>query len=403
MPRLPAITWPDFLSAAPYFQGAIGRGLEDGDVLDVAPLHRAAYFYNLFDGEISNGGVIQYFYNQGLSAPGFARAPDFVAENPVLAPALPFLRAVHAAWASVAPAIERVRGEAEWPERLFEAHRARFEALERDFFACNHGIAQRLAADIVARPHAYFTIAPLAEVPERGVAHVALRGGSRLRFEDGFPVGPNILERRRGGCDVVWFSRDRTLLTAETGYGGTRTRAWIHYPTQRSGAWTEAEDGSRQLRPTLALGAEHGLGERFRLDGSLESAAFSRDGRPVWSETGHGPDGIPSRRVAYDGDTATTRCFWPDGALNTESVTEPGPVWRERFLRCLDPQGRDLAPGGTGRFHQALGESGGRRRWREGRLLDGYLEGAVRWMEAAEDGERETGRAIFRRGAEGPA
>lgn len=401
MPLLPPITWPEFLRAGPYFEGAIGHGLEGEAVLDAAPLHRAAYFYNLFDGEVGNGGVIQYFFNQALYRAGFERAPAFVAENPVLAPALPFLREAHAAWESVAPAVRAAREAEEWPETLFTSHRDRFADLEGRFFKINHGIAQRLAADIVARPGDYFAFAPVPGVPERGVAHVVLWDGAcRLRFEDGFPVGPNIFEARGGGCDVVWFSRDRTLMTCETGYGGARSRDWIHYPTQRSSRWYAAEDGSREIQPSLALWTDHGLRERFRPDGSPESASFSRNGVRIWSESNFDPDGTPGFRMEHraEGDVAVTT--WPGGAPNTESVDEEG--GRRRFLRCLDEAGRDLAPGGTGRLRQPLGERGGRRHWREGALVDGYMEGVVRWMSSAPDGGdvREDERATYRRGVE---
>lgn len=401
MPIMPAITWPDFLSFAPYFQAAIGSETME-NVVEVAPLPRAAYYYNLFDGEVSNGGVIQYFFNLACFTPGFAQVPDFVAESPVLAPALPYLREAHAAWSSVAPAVEKARMEDEWPEELFQNHRERFAALERSFFEVNHGIAQRLAADIVMRPHEYFTIEPLADVPKKGVAHVSLSGGSRLRFENGFPIGPNLLEQRNGDCDVVWFSRDRTLMTSENSYAGRRSRSWIHYPTQRSSEWTVMEDGRQSSNAKLAFWADHGLTESFRPDGSPESATFSMQGQRVWAETGLDRNGRPRMRIEYRPEGERALCFWPGGAVNAEWVSEAQAGWRQRFLRCLDAEGRDIAPGGTGRLYQVFDDHHGRRQWREGRLVDGYLEGVVVWMSSAADGTdiRENSRATFRCGVE---
>ena len=155
----------------------------------------------------------------------------------------------------------------------------------------------------------------------------------------------------------------------------------------------------------MALSSDHGLAEQFRPDGTLESATFSLRGGCVWDESGYRTDGTPAVRNTYRGengaDGQTTLSFWPGGALNTERVIEPADDWRQRFVRCLDEAGRDPAPGGTGRLHQCLGEEGGLRRWRVGRLVDGYLEGEVVWMEAAEGGEaQETGRASYQAGRE---
>lgn len=134
---------------------------------------------------------------------------------------MPFVAHVHAAWSSVESAVAEARKSDEWPEKLFEAYSEQFAALETAYFKINHEISQRLCADIVQRPHAYFAIEPIPDVPAKGIAHIVLRGGThRLRFEDGFPIGPNIFDERDGGCDVVWFSRDRQLIRVRSAPAG---------------------------------------------------------------------------------------------------------------------------------------------------------------------------------------
>ena len=400
-PFLPPLTWPALLQTAPYFQSAVSGALTAETLPGAAPLPRAACYFDLFDGEVSNGGVMQYFFNRAFRTPGFEDVPASIAQNPVLSPALPFVAEVHAAWSSVASAVAAAHKSEEWPEELFEAHRERFDALETAYFKIRNEISQRLCADIVQRPHAYFAIEPIPDVPAKGIAHIVLRGGThRLRFEDGFPIGPNIFDKRDGHCDVVWFSRDRQLLHAETGFMGSRTRAWIHYPSQASGSWHVAEDGRQTIEATRSLWERHGLSESFQADGSLEHAGVYRHGTAVWQDLAFDPDGKPRLRIENRPDGEHEIRYWPSGAVNTESITPEG--GRERYLRCLDAEGQDLAPGGTGRLYESLARENGRLGWREGNLVGGYLDGVVRWLECAADGSdvQETNRCLYRNGEE---
>lgn len=397
----PAIDWPGLLQAAPYFTSAIMDTLSPEQAPEAAPLVRAAYFYDLFDGQVSNGGVMQYFYNLALSTPGFAQVPAFIAQNPHLAQALPFVEAVHAAWAEVAPAVASARDSDEWPEALFSSHRARFEALEKDFYAVNHTISQRLCAAIVQSPHDYFDIAPVPGLPERGVAHIVLKDGThRLRFEDGFPIGPNLFERGDGDCDVVWFSRDRQLLQTETGYGGTRTRNWLHYPSQAGGIWRLKGGKLQSHEGTRALWHKHGLRESMHANGAPKTASLFRDNQSLGDEHFFA-DGTLQLRHEKRADGEHRSRYWPGGALNTESIYDEK-TRRERYLQVRDRDGQPLAPEGTGRLHQFLTIEKGEHRWREGALVDGYLEGPVRWMKAKADGSEatEVSRAVYRQGVE---
>lgn len=396
----PVTTWGQWLASAPYFTSAIMESLDAERAAEAAPLVRAAWYYDLFDGEVSNGGVMQYYYNRALDTPGFDQVPAFVAQNPHLAEALPFVKEVHAAWAVVAPAVIAAQQKGGWPEELFAAHRERFEALENAFFAVNHRISQRLCAAIVQSPHDYFDIADIPELPARGVAHIVLHNGTqRLRFENGFPVGPNLLEQRNGECDVVWFTRDRRLLLAENAYAGDRNRSWIHYPSQTSGSWHFQADGRASHKASRALWIRHGLEESMDTDGRREQAAVHLQGEERISE-GYFPDGRVQYRREVHGREIRELRWWPNGALNTENVE--GRDGRARYLRCLDEHGQELAPAGTGPLREFLGIDEGRHLWREGRLEGGFIEGELRWMSSEPDGSdaHATGKALYRKGRE---
>lgn len=73
---------------------------------------------------------MQYFFNQAFRDPAFGKAPEFIAENPVPAPAMWFVTDVHGAWDEVALDVIKARAKDDWPEELFTAHRDRFDALE---------------------------------------------------------------------------------------------------------------------------------------------------------------------------------------------------------------------------------------------------------------------------------
>jgi hypothetical protein len=51
---------------------------------DWAPLVRAVAFFDIFRGEIENGGVSQYLFNRASGLPHFAEAPQIVRQHPLL-------------------------------------------------------------------------------------------------------------------------------------------------------------------------------------------------------------------------------------------------------------------------------------------------------------------------------
>lgn len=407
MTALPAVDWPTLLRRAPYFSTALVDVLCDADPADFAPHVQAVYYFDLFDAQVSNGGVDQYFDNVAARLPDAAGVPAIVAANPVYAPALAFLEEAHAIWTAVAPAYPTDDTDDDawdaYQERL-APHAARLDDIASGFYALHHGIRQRLEADIVGDPHRYFAIAAVSALVGHGVEHVVLGdGAARLRFVDGFPFGPNTFECEDGGCDVVWFSPDRTLLQAETaGYSEQRDRHWIHYSSQASSSWTSGVDflgGARSVRnDRIALGlGHHGLHETFRADGQRESASLHWHGEELCSEHFY-DDGTTHLRIGPQGGSRRWERYWPSGALNTVSIEERD--GRTRYLRCLDPDGNDLAPRGSGQLQEMLSLDDEMCQWREGDLVDGFLSGMVRRLASLPDGSqaRETERTLYKNG-----
>jgi len=415
--RLPATDWPALLRCAPYFSRAIVDALCERGPDGFAPHIAAVYWFDLFDAQVSNGGVDQYFDNVLAQQDDADAVPALIAANPVYAPALALIEEAHAIWRDVAQAYPGEEDDDEeddnddeddaWDayQDLLAPHEDRLEAIATAFFALHHTLRQRLEQDIVQNPHRYFAIAPVPGLRGSGVEHIALADGAhRLRFEDGFPIGPNSFENEDGGCDVIWFSRDRALLQCETaGWAAQRDRHFIHYPSQGSSTWTSNADLGGKIRSIRsdqhALGGHrHGLHETFHPNGQRESAALHWHGQELCSEHFH-EDGSPLLRIEPHGNGQQRWLrYWPGGALNTESLQDRD--GRDRYLRCLDEHGTDLAPGGTGRLHEVLGQHGEIVQWREGELVAGFLHGPVRRMACRPDGSgtRETECTFYKNG-----
>lgn len=415
--RLPATDWPALLRCAPHFSRAIVDALCESGPGDFAPHIRAVYWFDLFDAQVSNGGVDQYFDNVLAHLDDANGVPALIAANPVYAPALPLIEEAHAIWRAVAqvyPAHEEDGDEENDDEEdddvwdayaeLLAPHEDRLKAIATEFFALHHALRQRLEQDIVRDPYRYFAIAAVPGLRGNGIEHVALADGAHhLRFDDGFPVGPNSFENDDGGCDVVWFSRDRTLLQCETaGWRGERIRHFIHHPSQSSSTWTSGFDRDGKPQATrndqIALGlGHHGLHETFDAAGQRSSASLHWHGEELCSEHFH-PDGSAMLRIEPHASGKRWRRYWPDGALNTDCIEDRD--GRMRYLCCLDEHGHDLAPGGTGRLYETLPPFGGNLQWLEGELAGGFLHGPLRRMACRPDGSgvRETERTFYRNG-----
>ena len=394
----PMLSWPDFLQAAPYFSSLVMDRLDAEQAPTAAPLLRAAFYFDIFNGEVSNGGVMQYFFNQADYLPCFEQAIEFVGQHPVLAPAIPFMQQAYAAWNSVAPAVHKARdeedGSMEVVSALFRSHARQFDDLEKSFYAINHDLMQRLNGAMVQDPHAYFEMEPIDAVPAQGLKHVSLRRGTqRLRFRDGFPLGPNLFEQSDGSCQVVWFNRERTILEVDQ---PGHERLWIHYPSLASSSISWGNEGLEH-KTQRSDWYDHGIDQRFRTDGSCAEFTFKENGVSLRSKS-YFPDGTVQRfeEVREDGTHITT--YWPNGKPNLLCLRDVNDV--DRHLACFDEHGVDLAPNGQGRCHHVLGLEEGRISWREGPLVNGFLEGHVVWYESNLDGSNrlETGDAQYRAG-----
>ena len=398
---LPRIDWSDFLQAAPYFNAILIDAFDRKTAPTLPPLPRAAWYWDIFNGEVSNGGIIEYLFNQASSLPAFERVPEFLAEHPQLLDALPFVRATYDAWAELAPEIRSARERDEWPEELFLRHAPRFEALQDEFFKINHAIACRMHGAIVQSPRDYFEIEPIANLPAKGVAHVLLGDGRhRLRFKNGFPVGPNLLESDDGHCNVVWFSDDRGMVECERRDYGLHRRQWLHFASLSSGSMDFEGGRLRVQQDRLALWQEHGLNHRLSHDGRIESLELHLRGEELLTEFFH-DDGSLNLRIESVGEGRRRTRYWPSGALNVESV-EDETTGITRYLRCLDENGVELAPGGNGRLFEVIEEDARRRLWLEGALVDGLLDGDVLRIErdVRKGIQREVSRARYVRGEE---
>jgi hypothetical protein len=166
-PFLPAITLFELRQTAPDYAYAVTQSLTPEQALSASTLPRAAWFYLQFVYQVNNGGVIQYFYNL-CDMPGFERAPEFIAQNPVLSQALPFVKQAHLAWNDVGKEVAKARSKGNLPaaEKLFKSMENTFDALETEFYAVESGIFEQLSAAINQSPHDYFEIAPATMLPD---------------------------------------------------------------------------------------------------------------------------------------------------------------------------------------------------------------------------------------------
>ena len=399
--RRPSITWPDLLLAAPYFSSALVQAVSDSGIplAELAPWPQAWYHWDVLDAEVGNGGVMQYLFNQAEHLPGFDQAAQRIAAHPVLAAHAHFAHTIHDAWLDVKPQVLATRASHDWPDQLFASHRVRFEALESAFYAINRSVACAMDQHMLAHVHDYFDIAPMPGVPPTGVAWVACDGRphrGQMRFQDGFPVGPNVFERPSGGgCDVVWFTADRQLMLADRPdwFGSRRNRDWVHYPSGASASLHFDEAGRLASQETRrALWVAHGLSERYAENGRTQSTTLEMGDQTLLRRHYHANGQLMLQETA-EADGLRERRYWPNGQPNTESVKQDdaGP---ERYLQCLDESGRDLAPGGTGRFVQSTGDGD----YREGTLVDGRLDGPMTWYDAS---GQATGHANYQGGQEG--
>lgn len=168
--RRPKINWGQFLDAAPYFMEALWR--EDDALSDQwAPLVRAAAFFDVFRGEVENGGVSQYLFNRASNLPHFAEAPEIVRSHPLLGDIADLMAEVHrndelvghfkqAQESHTAAIIEyaRTREGGTDPITYEQKYRSYTDEFDRRATVANEAAFIRLQHDIVQRPESYFEL-----------------------------------------------------------------------------------------------------------------------------------------------------------------------------------------------------------------------------------------------------
>lgn len=267
----PTITWMDFLAAAPYFTSAFEMAYDDFP--KASPLVRAVLYFDVFDGQVCNGGVMQYFFNMAHHLPDFEKAPEYAAQHPALKAALPFMEKAHEAFDAVKDEVAAARATNEWPEDLFS--NSGFDELETEFYAVNHDIRMDVYRAILECPEDYVNIR-------------ANPSDDMLVFENGFPVGPNIIKKKNGEQRVVWFTPDRLHLEIdEAGWDkGERRRYWVDYRTKMCGSRDFKNGKLERFKTEKSQWYDHGVSQWFDEDGTIESTTLSLDREEIATQRG---------------------------------------------------------------------------------------------------------------------
>ncbi len=272
----PNLTWRNFLSTAPYFNSSLFDNVDYEQAPSLAPIPKAAFYYGLFDGEVSNGGVMQYFFNLAFLLPDFEKAPEFVAEHPVLKEALPFLEKVHDTWQAKRDLVYKAQLQAKetvaWPEELFSD--TSFEDLENEFYAINHQLMIKLDHHILQNPDLYFNLKLPPGVTGKGTEH-SEHQGAEMRFVDGFPEGPNLIKIKKNMA-MVWITQNRNRLDYRTMdfFGENPIYGWIDYPTLRTHQVDYKSSHISNIENKIANWINHGSKESFDKNGKSKSLRF---------------------------------------------------------------------------------------------------------------------------------
>ncbi len=390
----PNVEWASLLRSAPYFSSVLIDLTPEPEIQHLHPLAKAIYYYSLFDGEICNGGVMQYFFNQAYSLPDFDQADDFIDAHPALIRVVPIVREVHQAWDMVKDEVKAARKTGAWPEELFSKYAKRFEELQKSFFAINHEVAQLINSLLIQSPQDYFDVLPLDGLTGNGIEIIEFdQGKIRLRFDNGFPVGPNLFEGDNGYCDLVWFNSSRDLLISENGFRENRFRHWIHYPSSISGQWMMKGSRLENYKSQESLWSEHGISYAFSQKGNIQQEKLVNHQQEICVNR-YLDDGKLLMSEQKTAEGILIHRYWPNGQLNTLSIRNEKFI--EIYSQCFDEKGNALINNGSGNFHQFLGLPEGRPAWRAGKLVEGLLQGEVIWYWIDEMGNPQvTSKATF--------
>jgi Domain of unknown function (DUF4375) len=368
----PMIEWHDFLNAAPYFQSLVHDVLEDDtDITNMHPLLRALLYFDIFDGEVSNGGIAQYYYNQAFSLPNFERAPEYIAQNPVFAPIMHIVNAAHAAWEDCAADVEKAVKKDEWPEKLFNKYAPKFDALQTEFYSLNHLVSQAFCAELIQNPHDYFDFKPIEGVAEKGISRVSIHNNTKhYRFEDGFPVGPNVFEKKDGSYHFTRFYNNRSCMEYDN---GTR-QGMIHYPSKRSVSLTFDEGKLEAFKTQFAFWNDHGARDNYS-NNQLQYSALIVN-KEALSESWFHSNGQLSFSVEKQKEGDFCKRYWPNGQLNA-SYLRKDPMTVIRYYQCFAENGEDIAPNGTGDLYELVCDDAEQRVWFTAKLEKGKTVGGI--------------------------
>lgn len=376
--RRPKITWGQFLDAAPYFEVPIQSAYWDEDAdgprSNWGPLVRAIAYFAPFMGQVSNGGVWQYLRNEAGSLPDFECAPEFVGQHPALREASCLMSEAHSQVHLLSQDIER-DDELDSIDALEDAHKPWIDDFDARAWRINEACSKRLQHAIVLNPHDYFEITD-ANTGGPGPQESPGRNGIwRLKFAEGFPIGPNLMEDAQGRTRVLRFSSTRGHLGYDALWLGPDERDpdqhWIDFSTGLEGRREFHEGRMRGFDVRLNSQLDYDIREAFSDTGAPRHINVSIGGTSLLKRSPHlpGPYLISTPRGQVN--------FFADGQLNTECVEETGAI---RYLRCYDEAGANLAPGGTGALRQLTEVSQQGKHWRVGTLINGYPHGEMQQL-----------------------
>lgn len=410
--KRPKITWGHFIDAAPWFVEAMWT---EDDCLgpEWAPLVRAVAFFDVFRGQVENGGVSQYLFNKAASLPHFSDAPDIVRQHPLLKDIADLMLMVHGDNEMVKHYVDAQHEQSEiatiylqtgeggdQPITYEEKYRSFTRVFDERAWKMNDAAFMRIHKAILTDPHLYFDIAPVREVTGRGIEIATVEGYSgkwEMRFAEGFPVGPNFQRDEFGGTRILRFSSSRMHLEFDHqrfSEDAEPAREWIDYTTGVSEKRQFKNGALETVGTKINFFSDHGYRETYEPDGRPKySGMFLNDMRLEMHRRDLRDSPFTIWRTLPTGERVIQR-FFGNGQLNFEQVIMDDLPFVYRC--CFDENGANLAPNGTGEFREvwAMTESG--PRWRVGPLVDGLLHGEFRYLEA--DGSEWAPREYHEKG-----
>lgn len=405
--KRPAITWGQFLDAAPWFVEAM-RSEDDCLGPEWTPLIRAVAFFDVFRGQVQSVGVSQYLFNKADSLPHFDEAPHIVRQHPLLKDVADLMLMVHGDPDMIRHYVEAQHeqidalrdyvetGEGgDQPITYEEKYRAFTDVFDRRAWRINDAAFMRIHKAVLEEPQLYFDIAPALGVTGQGAEPAVIDGFSgtwEMRLVDGFPIGPNLQRDEFGGIRILRFSSSRMHLDFDHprfSEGQEPDREWIDFSTGVGQQRSFRQGHFETIATKLNFFTEHGLREYYEPNGQPKYSGVFLNGMKMEMHR-RDLEGSPFTisQPSSSGEKLVRRYFG-NGQLNFEQIVSNALPFR--YTRCLDENGNDLAPNGTGVLREIWTMTDAGPRWRVGQIVDGLLHGEFRYLDAdgAEWGARE--------------